>query len=407
MSLIELLISMFMILFGLLSVAALLEVGRHEFGAAGRFDRAMACGRSGLADLKTRGLIDPNRFVGWYDQPPYTNATNYPYWAHQWVDSGGGNWVDNVTPDYAPWVYDLGGGGGGPPPTAGWRRVGRTEGAASFGACVLDPLYIMNNVSLTSPIAQVRTDAAYFPYTPGAPLAMRRVFMDISDSTSVPSTLDPNPLTLDPKVLAALTDRWFGWGDDLSLDMPKDPQQRPVRVFDAAGLAQNEGNYSWMVTVTPTGSDYRYEVSVVVFYQRDFSPPSNPLDGAKPGERWLRVVFDAPTVGIGGGDATLWRRATDPEEWLDVRENDWILLGGYKVVPSQIVYQWYRVISVESAETAVPLSRRVTLAGPDWSPDWAAADFNGDSNYDYQDGSMGIICSGVIGVYSETMDVRR
>lgn len=389
-SLLEVLISMFIILFGLLGVAALLELGRSEVVVASREDRAMACGVSALADMTARGMLNPNRWVGWYDQAP---ATGLGWWAP-------------VPAPNPPWVYQLPSN-----QTAAWRRVGDVEGKL-FGPCVIDPLYILRTITPASTPTEIANQVARFPYVPGVP-AMRRLFVDVSKPGG-------SPLTLNVTTLAAIADRQFTWPDDQVFDIPKDPQQRPTRLFDATGAGVFEGNYSWLATVAPR-SDGFVDVSVAVFYQRDFTPPSAPADPDKPGERVLAWTDSANAVqpgvqffggGWGGGDVRLLvdsvdspvlGRARSPA-YLDVREGDWIFV--YGVSGGQSILRWYRVIAVGEEATLLnpaqppsntnPWTRLVTLAGPDWRID---NDNNGVPE------AWGVVCTGVAGVCTETIKV--
>jgi hypothetical protein len=173
-------------------------------------------------------------------------------------------------------------------------------------------------------------------------------------------------------------------------------------------MGQFEGNYSWLLTVCPVateasqlvGNRSLYEVSVVVFYQRDFTSPLSPADPDKPGERVATVVFSGG--GFGGGDVTLQKAAADPAGTLDVRENDWILVGGRS--GTQNTFKWYRIIAAESADTAVANTRRVTLAGPDWPPTLGIdTDGNGVANRFPQ----GVLFTGVTGVYTQVVSINQ
>ncbi len=57
-SLMEVLISVFVLSIGLMGMAALLPVGRFAIMEAGKSDRAGACGRAGLRDIKVRRMLD-------------------------------------------------------------------------------------------------------------------------------------------------------------------------------------------------------------------------------------------------------------------------------------------------------------------------------------------------------------
>jgi len=139
-----------------------------------------------------------------------------------------------------------------------------------------------------------------------------------------------------------------------------------------------------------------YEVSAVVFYQRDFSSPLGVYDPNKPGERVVTV--EVTGGGYGGGDARLSVASSGANAraatYLDVRENEWILLC--VTSGTQNIFRWYRVVSageVFNDTTVNPNQwrRLVTLAGPDWG---------------YGNG-YGVLCTGVAGVYTEVVPVNR
>jgi len=75
----EVLISTFVIAIGLLGLAALIPVGRFTLVEAGKADRAGACGRAAMRDVKVRGMLD------------------YNYWSPAIVDT---------TPNVAPFAID-------------------------------------------------------------------------------------------------------------------------------------------------------------------------------------------------------------------------------------------------------------------------------------------------------------
>jgi Tfp pilus assembly protein PilV len=62
-SLLEVLISMFVLLFGLMGVAAIFPVGNHYAGKGEQFDRGSALAEAAFADLKARGMLTPEY---WY-----------------------------------------------------------------------------------------------------------------------------------------------------------------------------------------------------------------------------------------------------------------------------------------------------------------------------------------------------
>ncbi len=55
----EVLISMFVLMIGLLGVAAMIPAGRHEILEGSKIDNATAVGRAAFRDLKIRGYLNP------------------------------------------------------------------------------------------------------------------------------------------------------------------------------------------------------------------------------------------------------------------------------------------------------------------------------------------------------------
>jgi hypothetical protein len=81
---------------------------------------------------------------------------------------------------------------------------------------------------------------------------------------------------------------------------------------------------------------------------------------------------------------------------MDVRENDWILLGA--VVSGRDVFKWYRVAVVggdttnDTNVTPNQWRRPVTLDGPDWT---------------YGPPAVGVLVTGVAGVYTAPMSTSQ
>jgi len=352
-SLMEVLVSIFVILFGMLAVGALLPVGRFEIAEALRADRAAACGRAALREVQVRGILHPALWL-----------------------------KPNLSP-VAPPVAVLG-------------------GALAFPALdsfAIDPLFIARNGSVAPGLLQ------QFPFAPTA----GTVFMQRATLGMV--TL-PNPALHD-----ALFSRIFIWRDDLTYTLPKDATLRAqidlsggsppndgsyswlVTVTPVVDRAPDAVDSS----VNPPVLYYRadtvrkFEVAAVVFHKRDFvaadpADPSNP----KPGERQVGVEFQG--AGWGGGDVRLMTPLATAT-FINVKRNDWILLCGLD--PGQWgrpVFKWYRILAVSDPEPTNPGNRMVTLAGPDWR-------YNVDPNTGIPNVVMGAIFEGVAGVYTETVEV--
>ena len=129
-TLLEVLISIFVLSIGLLGVAALIPAGRFTIVETSKADRAGACGRAGLEEVKIREMADPTR-----------------------------------------WLY------------CGGSSVGNES--YSF---VIDPLFVATELERTPPIqAQELEQISGFPYVSGANSFIRR--MTLRTAAGQPMTL--------------------------------------------------------------------------------------------------------------------------------------------------------------------------------------------------------------------------
>src|SRR4051812_38883924 len=62
-SLLEVLISMFILVVGLASIASLIPVGRYEIGEGTKADRAAALGQAAFREVKVRRLLDQSSWT--------------------------------------------------------------------------------------------------------------------------------------------------------------------------------------------------------------------------------------------------------------------------------------------------------------------------------------------------------
>ena len=409
LSLLEVLISVFVLSIGLLGVAAVIPLGYHQIVEATKADRAASCGRAGLHEIKTRDWLDPT------------------LWRQLEVDE-----TDPINVHWAPYTipvtYSDSGGGG--------------DGIRMRDSFAIDPLFFVHQ-SLTGSdptfnsavdydnsynrmIWRFPLDASASVYDGASPQwqsrqsSLIRVTFEQLDSSVPPPSVWPPVLAPPPtdadvyRTPFAAAYRIFNWRDDMLFPVPDDPDDRPRQLVTwdwGQGLAcprrENEGpalstplsavssladcNYSWMATVTPIvdgrGDDFvgdgvipgnpaedlwysyvdnitRYTVSIVVFYKRDFQCPPDLNDPEyPPQERSVGVSF--PGDGYGGGDVLLWiDPGTTSENWLDVKKNGWLMLRGLELVgpldPTRLaaadyrrqpywrtVAKWYRVVAAD------------------------------------------------------------
>jgi type II secretory pathway pseudopilin PulG len=378
-SLLEVLISIFVILVGLLGIVAIIPVGNLAMVQATRADRTGTSGRGALREVQIRRMLDSST------------------WRH--ARNG------------LPVEFDTATG------------IAVLDNRASF--CI-DPLYIARNCQWSGGYV-VPNDIYKFPYTAadtdgdpsfnGAPAEqcwMPRVTLQWWTGTPAPS------------VQESLFDRVFTWRDDKLFPIPDDRENRPQALYDATDFPLFEGKCSWMATVMPmprapdlpaaTGLFHAnpfpafnaanrrlYEVSVVVFYNktgRDFASPAN-ADPDQPAERI--AVASVLGNGIGGGDVEL--KLVDPATpatYLNVKAGDWLMLcGRNSPITMTNVHKWYKVVAVDEVDPSNPRSRYVTLAGPDWNTAWCL-DLDGDTTYP---DAQAVLVNGVSGVYTQTIEL--
>ncbi|MHB1035796.1 MAG: type IV pilus modification PilV family protein [Pirellulales bacterium] len=314
-SLIEVLISIFILSVGLMGVAALIPVGRFEVVQAAKMDRAAVAGRAAFREVKIRGLLRPDL---WYVPDPSKFDPSRPF------------------------VID--------PLGVGWS---------------LPPCPAMPNGGPQMPRLSL--------LGPGKP----------------------------PCIIPAAADRIFTCRDDLYFELPDDPEALPTWRSSAGGIRSIEGNYSWMLTVTPVVDtrlpqpvivDGLHTVAVAVFYKRNRSPQ---------GERMLNVMFPNGNDGWGGGDVEVTLPSEPPADPPELKSNQWLMLvardpAATNPLASIRYLKWYRIAAVEDAQGATGAKRRVTLVGPDW-PKRQFAAMNATT--------YAVWFDEVVGVYEKTIQV--
>ena len=329
MTLVEVLVSMFVLSIGLMGVMAALPIGGYAIQQATIADRASACGRAALAEAKIRDWATPCNWQAW-DGSGYVTMTD------------DGTLTGN--------------------------------GMVEFGkAFALDPYYLASNNNVEFPY---NTGTATTPQTleritlPGMNqlLADRLFTWDDQLQFGEVTQEDSRPRLLQN----------FSGG----------VYETPVRPWEksSAGDPQTnacKGEFTWMLTVVPKAADHdggtsvaystedqisEYEVSAVVFHKRIALAPGA---GAEPDDiHELAVDCTVLGSGIGGGDVELFGDAAQLES---LRKIEYLMLSGTETVqtsngPDQrAVCHWYRVIGYADVDSASsPASVFVTLNGPDW-----------------------------------------
>jgi hypothetical protein len=438
-SLLEVLISMFVLLFGLMGVAAVFPLGNHYAARGDQYDRGAAMADAAFADLKARGILQPS--VWMYAEAPPTSSVML---GNDWrisQSSGIGLGQFNITP-VAPmgpghaFVID-------PMGIAAKRAIVATPNGldvfpyAKFDSDTPDGLSKGGNGASNTDTPLVWRDP---PGTPkpaaltGQRWPLRRVTLP-SNNFLVP--------TMTPAVAASIC----ALHDDLGAELPEEGDQPGIqrwRTLDRNpqnGNANNTpdipaddtalaraygGNYTWLATVVPTtrggqaafqpaharyGSEL-YDVSVAVFYKRVAEPAAETERAVNAqlkvgGE--LIIYSEAPTGNAGLTAVDVVDAAT-----RDIRPGQWIALAGVHPTTGQCLLKWYRLLSLDDETDDAPPAntllnvtgtfavRRAMLEGPDWPAPITSAETTAQTITNLR----AILLPGVIGVSTQTLPLE-
>ena len=431
-TLLEVLISIGVVAVGLLGVASLIPIGTFSVNETAKSDRSAALGRAAMHEVRVRGMLERVRDDG----------------AARWYLGKSGLPMNDHFRTTASLAY---------------RRlflIGQPF--------AIDPMFATEAV-----VQQSNPEYSVFPFDPRnltdaqfrtfIPFEQRiiRLRLDMFEDTTLRMEIPGPPFlyyaaAFDKQGCSAnqlpVVNRIFTWQDDLIFDLDEDdPDRRPRQscVWSDGAVApyatpsaggptplrsQAEDNYTWMLTAVPDPTELpnkaifadqlaaldihrqkNYTVSVVTFYKRDFTCDANDNPHS---ERFVQIEFNG--TGIGGGDAELRIPSNPPdntngktkeqaEEYLKVKENEWVMVTAYVLDPrldaifgvvgrgQRKIAKWYRVIRVDDEVVPYPnagaqthWARNITLAGPDLVPSF--------------DGHATLI-DGAIGVYTTTVTI--
>jgi hypothetical protein len=442
-SLLEVLISMFVLLFGLMGVAAVFPVGNHYAGRGDQYDRGAAMADAAFADLKARGILQPGVWL--YAETPISPAD--VMLRNDWrltQTSGQGIGQFNITPTASigpghAFVID-------PMGIAAKKAVNTTPNGldvfpyARFDSTTPDGLSKGGSNQPGASNTDTPSEWRDPPGTPkpailtGARWPLRRVTLP-SDNVLAP--------TMSPAVAASIC----ALHDDLGAELPEEgdrPGMQRWRTIDRNpqnGNANNTpdnpvddtaltrsygGNYTWLATVVPTtrggrdafqpaharyGSEL-YDVSVAVFYKRVAEPSA---DTERAINAQLKVggeliIYSQPPTGNSG------LTAVDVVDAAvrDIRPGQWIALAGVHPTTGQCLLKWYRLLSLDDETIEVPAAgtllnvaglvgvRRAMLEGPDWPAPITQAEINAQTITNLR----AILLPGVIGVSTQTLPLE-
>jgi hypothetical protein len=366
-TLLEVTLSTFVLTVGVLGVLILVPLGGVHMQQAELADRSATCGRAAFREIEARNMLRNNN---WVNRTGLNNFTNFA------VD--GEFFYRRVQPPINP---------NSPPDPETF---------------LIDPLFIMN-INTAAGLRQ----ASQFPFqaTVNANLVMPRVTLRNMNRVQA--------------------EQVFRWRDDLIFAAPAGdrtarPQWMPRGTTSGGGLADApvvQGDYSWMVMVTPAATEIApslalppstgrrilnrnrrmFHVSVIVLHKRDL--PGDP-NAVAPRERQVQLTS-------GGGNNF---RLTDTAGVGQFAPNRWVLLSGFLRQPADSTsstgipqpteqrkyHRWYRVAAVGKAPTTQEVVLK--LDGPDWVGDWNVV----------QGQPVCTLVDGVAGVFERTieLDVR-
>lgn len=409
-SLIEVLISMFVLLFGLMGVAAIFPVGNHYVVEGEKFDLGAAIAQNAFEELKGRGLLQTE--VWHYADPKLTLAGETITGPHN--DAGEFETQVMQPPTVGP-------ASAAPTPRVDVGRfnllVETPANAPAPGpghAFVIDPLA----TALTFDDDQVNDGIDLFPrYTAEDDLddVLNRLNPWHPNILGVGAVGSQQPLSgtrwpvrritvLDATGLMSseVAETIFRLRDDLAVEQPDKSDRPSIQRWDTdtAGTLEDptddallrrqyKGDYSWLATIVPTTNQGRLalqpasedygeiacDVSVVVFRKRVETPTST-------SERLLEAELLAGgeliLYSTSGGDLAENRELVD-QALDDVRPGNWISVMGVNQSSGDFVMKWYRLLSLEDeSETreidfspwrgtaATVVGRRAMVIGPDW-----------------------------------------
>jgi len=364
MSLLEVLLSMFVLLFGLMGVVALFPVGNHYAKQGDKFERGTTLAQNAFDELTSRGILQPEFWL-------YANNSAF------------------IQP-------------------SGTGIFNNTSASGPGHAFVIDPLGAAKVNELRFPFgalaAPLNGNNPWF----GAPSNLagnvwpvRRI--TLSQAGSVPLT-------------TAVAETIFSLRDDITVERPEEDDRPSIQRWktDTNGTLEDfsddlplrrayHGNFSWLATVVPTSNEalaglqpadpgyqsYYYDVSVVVFYKRDDMP-------SVLSERLIEAQL------FPGGELEMF--STDSAFAVDaavedIRGGDWIAITGVNQVTGDFMMRWYRLLSLDEETRPrtggdAGFARRAALVGPEW-PAHSITNLRA------------VLLPGAIGVVTQQMKVRE
>ncbi len=346
----EVLISMFVLLFGLMGVAAIFPVGNHYVVEGEKLDQGNALAQNAFEEILARGILRPELWL-------YAGISEFS------SPTETGN-PEVIQPADATFPGAL----------PGTFNVTSVDGPGH--AFVIDPIGAANTPEIHIPFEAEALTPDNNPWLnppagligiPGKLWPIRRITLPQAGG---------NPFT------GPVAETIFRLRDDLAIEMPDQDDLPSIQRWNVDGAnnllsRQYHGNFSWLVTVVPTTGEaltalqpaakktYTYDVSVVVFYKRDFTPSAT-------SERLIQAEM------LGNGELAIYDNvSTNPDAAVDeavdkIRPGDWIAVCGVNQTTGTFMLKWYRLLALDDEThpinevTSNPPGRYAMLIGPDW-----------------------------------------
>lgn len=376
-SLMEVLISMFVMLFGLMGVAAIFPVGNYYVVEGEKHDLGSLLAANAFEELQVRGMLRPERWL-------YAGTS-----VSVLTDRGTNEVIQPTDPNASPnarypGLYNIRPGGlSGPGPGHAWVIDPMSSANAIAGTPHLDawPQLFELNGTLSDPPENPwnSNSSSYVPGTveiEGERWPVRRITLPQAGGI---------PLT------SQVAEVIFRLRDDLAVEMPERDDVPSIQRWSTADLnntpndpnddtllsRQYQGNFSWLATVVPSTREallglqpasrgtYLYEVSVAVFYKRVPTPAAET-------ERLINAEM------IGTGELAIYATGANAIEIVDaaveeIRPSNWIAVMGVNQTTGTFMLKWYRLLALDDETHTQNLFfagtsqvRYAMLMGPDW-----------------------------------------
>ena len=380
LTLIEILMTIFVLAVGLLGVAALMPVGSYQMQRGQIAQRVSEIGPSALDLIEASNMHSPGRWS--------TGSTEFDDVTEHGVGDSV-EWVRNAYRHDSPYKQNA------PNPVDGKYLL---EIIRSDDASKLDEYHrptIDDNSSIVTikdpSTSALATDDVFVlrrcePFALD-PLYMYQVGMNplVAASDDPYGTGDTMPrITVSGVTSQAMAGSVFQNEEDLITVEDEEtglPSGRAVWQDSASSIlkAKSEGNYSWLATFSPgetaTGSDPKqWTVSVAVFYKRPLSLQDN--EGNNASQWTVPMSIDSSTGGyttatLDGSDARHIFDAgsatdtfnQDAGDSMRIKRRQWGLVTFADGSDKRA--RWYRVGTVQKPTSATGNSIKIRLIGPD------------------------------------------